>query len=112
MFRLNWLGWVSVVCLAAGLSSSGRLAANQAALEPPDGDQIAIDMFCPTGLVPMVNGMETKRRPCGFLRSSGNVCLRSPASRDRNMPWFASASVNGRFVDTLLLGRSQFGRSA
>ncbi|MCH7727775.1 MAG: hypothetical protein IH991_15035, partial [Planctomycetes bacterium] len=41
MFRLSWLGWVSVVGLAAGLSSSGRLAANQAAPEPPDRDRTA-----------------------------------------------------------------------
>ena len=41
MYRLSWLGWVSVLCLAAGLSSSGRLAANKAVAEPPDGNRIA-----------------------------------------------------------------------
>ncbi len=44
MFRLSWLGWVGVVCLAAGLSSSGRLAANEAAPEPPDTDRTAVPL--------------------------------------------------------------------
>ena len=41
MFSQSWFGCLSVVCLALGLSSSGRLAANQAAPEPPDGDRTA-----------------------------------------------------------------------
>ncbi len=49
MFSQSWFGCLSVVCLAAGLSSSGWLAANQAAPEPPDGDRTARPL--PTDIV-------------------------------------------------------------
>ena len=41
MFRLSWLRWVSVVCLAAGLSSANQA---QAAPGPANEDQAALPL--------------------------------------------------------------------